>query len=103
MSAVICGTAGDIGFSFNVFLSGYNATGATATLEASPIVNGCATPISVGPAPMTISSDGSTATYVWTGSDFMIGGLWNTWTKVVMPSGDSFTVAGTIFVQYPPP
>lgn len=91
-------TAGDVGVQIVCNAGGYNLTGATCTLLAAP-----GPPERPGTAetfgPMTVSGDGSTATYTTTGTDFVSGGNWNLQLRVVVGNNTFTSPAGTLFVN----
>jgi len=93
-------TAGDAGVQIVVNAGGYNLTGSTCRLFIAPGYSDSAT-AAVPVSPMTVSSDGSTATYTTTGTDFTVGGEWSLQLEVRNGQAKPYTsAAGTIFV-YP--
>ena len=80
-------TAGSKGIAIVIDAGGYNMTGATCSLIAAP---GDWLQADVSPpsnaivlTPVTVQPWGLTAVYTTTGTDFLTGGPWSFWLRVV--------------------
>jgi hypothetical protein len=87
MAVVVSGTAGDVGTTIVINLGGYYVAGASVTLlaaqgslETANLGNG----VNLGAC--SVASNGLTAAYQKTGTDFVSGGLWTLWPQIVPPS-----------------
>lgn len=89
-------TAADKGTAIVVDAGGYILTGGTATLLAAPGQNPNTIGAGIRLSPMVISSDGLTAVYTTTGTDFLEGGPW-------MLQLNLSTAAGEVFSSAPAP
>jgi hypothetical protein len=94
-------TAGARGVSIVIDAGGWNMTGATCSLIAAP---GDWLQADVSPpanaivlTPVTVQPWGLTAVYTTTGMDFLTGGPWTFWLKVVT---DSLTEISPPAVRY---
>ena len=83
-------TVDDVGVSIVIDMGGYVApAGSTATLLAAP--GWMTTGPGVRLEPLVISTDGLTATYVTTGTDFTVRGEWTLQVQVKTSAGDVYT------------
>jgi hypothetical protein len=82
-------TAGDVGVAIVCNAGGFNLTGATCALLAAPGRLAQGEPIRF--SPMTVSDNGSIATYTTTGTDFTAPGPWQFQLEVATNTGQVFT------------
>lgn len=93
-------TAGDVGVALVIDAGGFNLTGSTCTLIAAPGNQLRPNPyppasaITLGPC--VNQPTGLTTVYTSTGKDFLTGGPWTFWLKVVTAGGQTFISAPAV-------
>jgi hypothetical protein len=84
-------TAGDRGGVIIIDAGGYSLIGSTCTLLAVPGRANIQGPKALALTPVVVASDGLTASYVQTGTDFTKGGFWQFQFQVETPDGEKLT------------